>query len=139
MATNQQRQDVRFEKTAGWTRKFRLAMLGALYAIRTQSSFLVHLPCAALVVAMGCVLPVDRMSFLVLLACVAAVLAAEMFNTSIEFLAKSITDRQDENIRIALDVASGAVLLVSLFAAAIGVLVLLPAVVDWLGWGEAVR
>ena len=56
--------------------------------------------------------------------CVGTVMAAELFNSSLESLAKAITDQADHNVANALDIASGAVLLVSLTAAVVGAVIL---------------
>jgi diacylglycerol kinase len=112
-----------------WPRKFRVALSGTLQAFREQSSFYVHLPAAAVVVGLGFFLNLDVVSWCLLSLCVGAVLAAELFNTSLEGLARAITDAPNEHVRSALDVASGAVLITSLTATIVGLLVLLPAFV----------
>jgi diacylglycerol kinase len=119
-------------KQTGWLRKFSVAFRGLFLAFRTQSSFYVHLPCAAAVIAAGWLLDLDRPSFLVLLLCVAMVVSAELLNTSIELLAKAITSEENQTIGDALDIASGAVLAVSLVAVAIGGWVFVPAFFDLL-------
>ena len=62
--------------------------------------------------------------------CIGGVLVAEMLNTSLEYLAQAITDQPDPRIGKALDVASGSVLLASLFAAIVGLIVLVPPILD---------
>lgn len=111
-----------------WPHKFRVALSGTLQAFREQSSFYVHLPAAAMVVGLGCFLNLDLLSWCLLSLCIGAVLAAELFNTSLEELSRAITDAHNEHVRKALDVASGAVLLTSLTATVVGLLVLLPAI-----------
>ncbi len=114
-------------RNRNWFSKFGFAMSGIQFAIRDQSSFRIHLPCALAVIGLGWFLRLDLCSFGLLLVCVGMVIAAELLNTSIEYLARAITDQQDENVRRALDVASGAVLMISLFAAVVGSMILLPA------------
>jgi diacylglycerol kinase len=55
-----------------------------------------------------------------LVLCVTIVLAAETFNTALEFLAREITSDQRPGIGAALDIASGAVLLASVGSALVG-------------------
>jgi diacylglycerol kinase len=119
------------DRNRNWFSKFGFAISGIQFAIRDQSSFRVHLPCALMVIALGWFLQLDLCSFGVLLICIGMVLAAELLNTSIEYLARAITDQHDENVRRALDVASGAVLVISLIAAIVGSLILLPALWAW--------
>lgn len=58
--------------------------------------------------------------------CVGSVLAAELFNSALERLAKAITVEDNEHLRIALNIASGAVLTASLFAASVGLVIFVP-------------
>lgn len=53
------------------------------------------------------------------------VLAVEMFNSSIEALARAVTEDFNPHIRDALDIASGAVFVAVLGAATVGLLILL--------------
>lgn len=110
-----------------WSGKFRVAIAGVFQAFADQNSFHVHLPCAAAVVGIAAWLQVDQVSWCLLVLCIGAVIAAELFNTSLEEIARAITDQPDDHIRTALDVASGAVLLTSLLAMLVGLIVLGPA------------
>jgi diacylglycerol kinase len=55
--------------------------------------------------------------------CVVVAIMAELFNTAIERLSRAITDDYHPEIRDALDMASGAVFVVAMGAAVIGVLI----------------
>jgi diacylglycerol kinase len=108
-----------------WPRKFRLAFSGMLHAFIRQRSFWVHLPMAVAVIVGATLHEVSRVEWAVLIVCITIVLAAELFNTALEYLAQAITDQHSEPIRRALDVASGAVLVTAIGAAAVGSLILL--------------
>ena len=56
------------------------------------------------------------------------VFISECFNTAIENLADLITDRQNEYIRRAKDVAAAAVLLSAIISVAAGLIIFIPAV-----------
>ena len=56
--------------------------------------------------------------------CVTVVLAAELFNTAIERLARAVTREEHPEIRDALDIAAGAVLMTSIGAGIVGVLMI---------------
>ncbi len=81
---------------------------------------------AVVVIFLGLFFNVTKTEWLILLLCIGVVLAAELFNTAIEELANAITQEQNERIGRAKDVAAGAVLVVAITAAVVGVLVLLP-------------
>ena len=121
-----------FEKPTGWFNKFRNAFRGVYLGVRDQNSFAVHLPMAALVFGLAIILELPLSKVLLLTLCVTMVLTAELFNTAVEFLAKAISNEFDENIRSALDIASGAVLVASMASAIIGTIVLLPPLLTFL-------
>ncbi len=108
-----------------WLRKFSNAIRGIRVGMLGQSSFAIHLPAALAVLIVGIVSQVTWPEWYVLLLCITIVLAAELFNTAIEKLAKAITRDQHPEIRDALDIASGAVLVTAIGAAVVGVLVVL--------------
>lgn len=116
-----------------WAKKFADAFRGVAMGIRGQSSFIVHLPCAALVIAAGIWLRVDASEWRLLALCIAGVLAAEMFNSALERLAKAIDVRQNDHLAAALNIASAAVLVASFGAATVGGLIFVPRLFSLLG------
>jgi len=107
-----------------WVVKFRDAFRGVKEGVRGQSSFFVHFFVAAAVIAAAWVLNVNVLSeWCVLLLCIAIVLAAEMFNSALESLAKAITDQWDPHVGRALNIGSGAVLIASIGAVIVGTIV----------------
>lgn len=119
-----------------FTSKVRWALRGAAWAIRSQSNFTIHLAAAVCVVVAAAILRATLVEWCVLVLCIAVVLAAETFNTSIEHLARAITREHNEEIRDALDTAGGAVLLAATGAAIVGGIIFvnrLGQTLDW--WG----
>ncbi len=109
-----------------WVGKFRVAFRGIYFGVKGQASFAVHLSVMVLVIILGVVLKVGWDSWCVLLLCMALVMTAELLNSAIEILFRGLPAEAQERSWPALDVAAGAVLVASLFAAVIGVIVLLP-------------
>ncbi|MEL7497516.1 MAG: diacylglycerol kinase [Planctomycetota bacterium] len=113
-----------------WLAKFRNSFRGVLRGFTNagqpmgRNSFLVHVPVAMAVLFAGWWRELDLAWMVVLIGCIALVWTAELFNTSIECLSRSITDQPNANIRDALDIASGGVLVASGFAALLGVIAL---------------
>jgi diacylglycerol kinase (ATP) len=103
-----------------WFAKFRDAFRGLATGMRDQSSFFVHVAAAVLVAIAAAVLRVSLLEACVLALCVAAVLAAELFNTAIERLAREIDRQHNANIGAALDIASAAVLVAAIGSAGVG-------------------
>lgn len=91
--------------------------------MRGQSSFRVHLVMAAAVVLAAAVLGVTPLEWCVLLVCITAVFAAELFNSAIERLAREVDRNHNPAVGAALDIASGAVLVAALGSALIGCII----------------
>ena len=117
-----------------WLRKFRVALGGLLWAMRTEVNFRIHLPLAVAVVAAAAWLGASPIEWCVLVLCVTIVLAAETFNTALEHLARAITRETNEQVRRALDAAAGAVLVASIGAALTGSIIFATRLAQWLGW-----
>jgi diacylglycerol kinase len=115
----------RVTRHRSWVRKFADAFRGVAVAVHTNTSFWVHLPCAALVVVAGLVWNLEAWQWAVIGLCITMVLTAELLNTALEELAKAVDPTFNPHVRDALDVASGAVLMAALGAVALGALVFL--------------
>ncbi|MFN5756685.1 MAG: diacylglycerol kinase [Planctomycetia bacterium] len=118
-----------------WASKFADAFRGLSRAVRTQSSFFVHVWVAVAVVVAGAVLRVSLVEWCLLAGAIGIVLVAETFNTAIESLARAFDARRHPRIRDALDMASAGVLLSAMTAAVIGLIVLGHRIVGLLGIG----
>ena len=112
-----------------WSRKFADACRGLARAVRTQTSFGVHLLAAGAVVAAGALFRVSAGEWCLLTLAIGLVLMAEIFNTALESLARGPGSRRHPRLRDALDMASAAVLLAAITAAVIGVTVFGPRLV----------
>jgi diacylglycerol kinase (ATP) len=122
-------------RVRSWDDKFSDAFRGVRVGMRGQSSFQVHLPAALVVGLAAWALRVTRWEWCLLVLCVALVWAAELFNSAIETLARVITRDQQPEIGDALDVASGAVLVIACGSAVVGLLILGWRIAIWLsGW-----
>jgi len=116
-----------------WTKKFRDAFRGLWVGVRGQKSFLVHLPMAAAVIACAVVFEVSTLDWCLLILSIAAVLSAELFNSALETMAQEIDREFNPNLGRALDIASGAVLVISAGAAIVGLVILGRGLLGFLG------
>lgn len=127
--------DDRFSRSRRtWPRKFRDAFRGVKEGIRGEASFFVHLFFAAAVVVAGAVLGIAPAEWCAVVLCIGGVLAAEMFNTALEAMARAISDRHDPAIRNALDIGSAAVLLAAATAVTVGAITFVPRFLALMGW-----
>ena len=117
-----------------WSAKFRDAIRGVRVGMSGQSSFRVHLTMVVLVTVAAVVLRVNLLEWCLLLLCIAVVLGTELFNSSIESMSRSVTSEYHDDVRDALDIASGAVLIVSVGAAIIGATIFIFRLGIMLGW-----
>lgn len=108
-----------------WSLKFRNAFRGMRVGMLGQTSFYAHSVISLLVFVAAIALHVTLLEWCVLLLCIGLVLTAELMNSSLECFGKAITDEFDEDIRDALDIASGAVLIASISAAIVGATILI--------------
>lgn len=102
--------------------------------MRGQSSFAVHFVAALLVVVAGVALQVSVMQWCLLALCITIVLAAEMFNSALETLAKAITCKESEHVRRGLNIASAAVLVTAIGAAVVGATIFVMQLGERLSW-----
>jgi len=116
-----------------WPKKFRDAFRGMKCGVAGQSSFRVHFPASAAVIAAAAVLQVSHIEWCLLLLCITVVLTAEMFNSGLEFMGRAITREDDPQLGTALDIGSAAVLTASLGAVAVGTIVFAHRLVLLLG------
>lgn len=117
-----------------WSAKFRHAFRGIRVGISGQSSFLGHAVMAVLVMIAAVVLNVSLIEWCTLVVCIGVVLAAELFNTAVECLAKAVTREFDDHVRDALDIASSAVLVAAVSASVVGVTIFAFRLGVWMGW-----
>ena len=107
-------------------RSFGYAFEGLLYTLFTQRNARIEVACAAAVLGAAAWLHVSRVEWAVLLLTIGIVLSAETMNTAIEKIVDLLSPQIQENAKHAKDVAAGAVLIVSIAAAVIGMVILGP-------------
>ena len=114
-----------------WRQKFADAFGGWALGVHDQSSFRVHFTMAALVLILAFVFRLNRIEWCLLILCIATVLAAEMFNTALEHLAKAVDRSHNLHLGHALDIGSAAVLTTAGGAALAGTVIFLHALLQW--------
>ena len=123
-------------KIRRWRDKFREAFRGVKLGVRGHSSFFVHFFFAALALTAALVLQCDLTEWCLVTGCIGMVIAAELFNSSIETLFRGLDPETKERIHGCLDIAAGAVLVAGLTAAVIGILIFGRHILSILHFGE---
>lgn len=107
-------------------KSFAYAWQGLRTFWRTQAHAKIHVLAAVSVTGLAAYLRVERWEWCTLIVCITLVLAAEAFNTAIEFLTDLASPDYHPLAGKAKDVAAGAVLLTATGALIIGMIIFLP-------------
>lgn len=107
-------------------RSFGYAFNGIRLLITKEHNAWIHCFAAICVVIAGAVLGLSRMEWVAVVIVIGAVLAAEAVNSSIEALADLVSPEYNEAIKRTKDLAAGAVLLMAIAAAIVGLIIFIP-------------
>ena len=106
-------------KNQPFTRRLGFALNGLRVAWRTESSFRIHLVATVAVIAALLWLRPSALWWAAVALAVAAVLAAELANSAVEYLADHLHPDEHPEIKLVKDCMAGAVLVASLGALAV--------------------
>lgn len=98
------------------------ALSGIAHAWRTQRNLRVQIALAIVALVVFAALHVSAIAFAVVVLTIALVLGFEVMNTSLEALVDLVSPQRHPLAKAAKDAAAGAVLIVALGAAAVGLL-----------------
>jgi len=82
-------------------------------------------------ITLGFILSISSFQWLLVLFCIGLVISLEMINTAIEKFCDMVTTDFHPGIKIIKDVAAGAVLVASIFSLLIGLIIFIPALVNF--------
>lgn len=111
-------------------RSFRYAFNGIKLLVTEQPNAWIHCFAAICVIGAGIWLGLSATEWSLVALATGSVLAAEAVNSSVEALADRVCPDYDEAIKRTKDLAAGAVLLVAMAAAAVGLIVFLPKLIS---------
>ena len=110
-------------------RSFVYAWQGIVSLFGNEPNARIHLCVALLVVSAGFFFNISASEWCLVTLCIGGVFMAEAFNTAIEKLCDKVSPQTDSLIKIAKDVAAGAVLLFVFAAVTVGLIVFLPKII----------
>lgn len=99
---------------------FLFAFKGALFCMRTERNFRIHLAVAFYVLIASIVTQLNETEWILVLICIGAVTGAEIFNTAIEKLCDALHPSWNRGIGLVKDMTAGAVFMFAISSAAIG-------------------
>lgn len=104
-------------------RSIRIGIVGLIHTAREEANMRWHLMAAIVTVACGTALRISAIEWALVVGCIGVMLALECVNTAIERLADRVTTEHDPLIGQCKDAAGGAVLIMSVASAIIGLIV----------------
>ena len=105
---------------------FKYAFNGIALLVRNEHNAWIHCFAAVSVVICGFIFNLKPLEWIVIVLAIGMVLAAEAFNSAIEALADVVSPKYNEAIKHTKDLAAGAVLLLAIAAAVIGLIIFVP-------------
>ena len=113
-------------------RTFGFAFNGLHKFFRSETKASIHTIAALLAVITGLVLKISLFQWGLITLVIGLVFISELINSSIEKLVDMISPEKNQQAGLIKDMAAGAVLFASLIAIITGLLVFVPASIDWL-------
>lgn len=108
------------------------ALIGLRQCIRSEKNAKFHLIATLFVILTASLLHLSLMNWLFLLLAISLVWITELFNTAIEYLFDFLEPEIDPRVKFAKDISSAAVLIASLFSFIVGILIIVPPIIDLL-------
>lgn len=105
---------------------FAHAFRGISTLLKTQTNAKIHLAVLIIVIGLAFIFKVTSVEWVLLILTSAAVLSAEAFNSSIEFLCDFSSTEYHTNIKKTKDLSAAAVLITSIGALTVGLLIFIP-------------
>ena len=112
---------------------FGYAFQGIFNTIRTERNIKIHCAAAILVTIFGIWLQISKTEWMICFILFGLILALELVNTAVEATVDLFTEERKPLAKKAKDAAAGAVLIVAIFAAVIGILIFIPKLLDVAG------
>lgn len=101
------------------------ALDGIWYGLKTQRNLRFHFVATTIVIGLGLYQGLDSTEWMVLLLLIGAVISAELVNTAIEAVVDLVSPDFHPLAKAAKDIAAGAVLVLAIVAAVIGIMLFL--------------
>jgi len=108
------------------------AFNGMQFFFKTERNGKVQAAVSIFVLLAGFYLKISSVEWIIVVICVAVVIALEMVNTALEHLCNMIQSEYHTVIKIIKDVAAGAVFFVSIISILVGAIIFLPKILSLL-------
>lgn len=109
---------------------FKYAIEGIWTSFKTERNMKIHIFIMILVIIAGIILKINKSEWIICIILFAIVIGSELFNTSIETIVDMVMPEKNKKAKIAKDVSAGAVLVVAIGAAIIGLVIFVPRILN---------
>ena len=114
------------EKLKKIVNSFKYATQGLCSSFKTEGNMKIHIFVMILVIVLGTVLKINKQEWITCIICFSLVIGGELFNTSIETVVDIVMPTKNEKAKLAKDISAGAVLVLAIGSAIIGLLIFIP-------------
>lgn len=105
---------------------FRYAIEGITTALKLEQNLRIHVSIMILVIVLGTILKISQIEWIICIILFGLVISLELINTAIENVVDLVTMEKNPKAKIAKDVSAGAVLVVAIVSAIIGLIIFVP-------------
>lgn len=108
------------------TDSFSHALEGIINTAGVERNLKIHFMIMVCVIMIGLIVKLSVYEWIVCIVLFGLVISAEMFNTALEKTLDYVNENYDEKIRFIKDASAGAVLVLAIASAAIGLIIFIP-------------
>ena len=102
---------------------FKYAIQGILSSFKNERNMKIHIFIMIVVISAGIILKINKYEWIACILCFAIVISGELFNTVIETVVDMVMPYKNEKAKIAKDISAGAVLILAMGAAIVGIII----------------
>ena len=106
------------------------SLKGIKYTFQNEKNLKIQSVFAILATGVGVFLKLTCVEFCILFITIGLVMFAELINTAVEFMLDLYSQEHSENIKMAKDISSGAVLITSIISVLVGIALFLPKILE---------
>jgi len=116
-------------ETKKLTNSFKYAFEGIKSSFDTERNMKIHVIIMLLVILAGVVLKISVIEWIICIILFGVVIAGELFNTAIETVVDLAMPNKNNKAKLAKDVSAGAVLILAITSAVIGIIIFVPKII----------
>lgn len=105
---------------------FKYAFQGILDGLKSERNLKIHFIAMILVIIFGFIFKISKIEWMICIILFGIVIAGELFNTAIETVVDMVSPEKNDKAKKAKDVSAGAVLVLAISSAIIGLIIFIP-------------